>query len=441
MKKTLFTLLISFISITSIAVAQTDEWKFSGQFQMRTELDGRDFSNSTYPMSFTSMRTRLGVEKQLTSNISAFVQIQDSRVWGEPKNTTGNLKNLDLHQGYVDFKNIMDIPLNVRAGRFEMQFRNGRILSSNQFNYVARSWDGIKINYDTKPFGIDLFALTHSNSHNYWGSAIPDTTQYPYPSKPDQGHNVFGFWSKFVFDKEHYLDLFSYYDYNRKRTAKNNLTSNRFVSGVHYKLSLGGFYTLLEAAYQGGEAGDRKTSNSPLIVNAFTATASLNYKISDWTFGLNFDMMSGTSTKDLSEGKINNTYDATYQGKHAFYAGMDYFSNIAKGTGNRGLNDIFLKITYEPKPFIFIFEGHNFTTNKKYLLQDRLTTSNKLGNELYLITRVNLLKNSTLEWGNSVFLPDEVMKDIYDVNKTDGFEKYDREDIAFWSYIMLRVGF
>jgi hypothetical protein len=81
---------------------------------------------------------------------------------------------------------------------------------------------------------------------------------------------------------------------------------------------------------------------------------------------------------------------------------MDYFSDIQKSTNNRGLNDLFIKITYNMNPWTFIFEGHNFTTNKVYKLQNN-NESRDLGNELYLITRVNLLKNATLEWGNAVF--------------------------------------
>ncbi|MCX8054483.1 MAG: alginate export family protein [Ignavibacteria bacterium] len=435
-------LLTTSLLILSVSYLHSEQdFKITGNFQLRTELDGRDFSNKTYPLSFTSMRTMIGIEKNLTKNISAFFQIRDSRLWGEAKNTIYNLKNVDLHQGYVQFDNILDEPLSVKAGRFEMQFRNGRYFSTNNFHYIARSWDGVLFSYDTKPFGINIFALTHSRSVDaYIGRATPDTSQYPYPSKPEEGHNVYGFWSKFAFDKEHYLDLFSYYDFNRKRTTKGNYTSDRFMSGFYYKFSYNDFFTVLEGAYQGGEAGDQRYSKAPRIIQAFNVAGSLNYKIQDLTIGLNADILSGTSEKDMNEGKFYRTFDATYQGKHSFYSGMDYFSDIQKSTNNRGLNDLFIKITYNMNPWAFIFEGHNFTTNKVYKLQNN-NESRDLGNELYLITRVNLLKNATLEWGNAVFIPGEVMKDVYDVNRNDGIGNYDRTDPAFWTYLMMRVSF
>ncbi len=432
-------LFLFFIIVLIYNLFGEQDFKISGNFQLRTELDGRDFSDKTYPLSFTSMRTKIGLEKNLTKNISVFFQIRDSRLWGEAKNTIYNLKNLDLHQGYVQFDNILDEPMSVKAGRFEMQFRNGRYFSTNNFNYISRSWDGVLFSYDTKPFGINVFALTHSRSVDpYIGRAVPDTTQYPYPSKPEEGHNLYGFWSKFAFDKEHYLDIFSYYDFNRKRTSKGNYTSNRFMSGFYYKFSYDDFFTVLEGAYQGGEAGDQKNSSAPRIIQAFNVAGSLNYKIDDLTVGLNADVLSGTSEKDLNEGKYYRTFDATYQGKHSFYSGMDYFSDIQKSTNNRGLNDLFIKITYDVKPWTFIFEGHNFTTNKAYRLQNN-EKSRDLGNELYLITRVNLLKNASLEWGKAVFIPGEVMKDVYDVKKNDG--NYDRTDPSFWTYLMMRVSF
>lgn len=422
--------------------AQSDDWKFSGQLQIRSELDGRDFSNTTYPLTFTSMRTRFGVERKLFDNASAFVQIQDSRVWGEEKNTLGSIKNIDLHQAFVKFGNIFDSPLAVQAGRFEYHKRNGRIFASNQFNYISRSWDGALISYQTKPFGIELFGYTHNSSVPYIGSAIPDTTQYPYPSKPETGYNVWGMWSNFVFAKEHYLDVFAYLDQNRAKTTKGNPTTDRYTAGIYYKVSISDFFAVIEGAYQGGTAGDMKSTTDPKDVQAYTGAISLNYKISDLTFGLNFDMLSGTSKDDQTKGEVNNTYDATFQGKHSFYGGMDYFSNITKGTGNYGLNDAFLKIDYSPKEAKLSgsLALHYFMTNQPYTLQNNEENS-ALGQEVDFILNYKLpLKGSSLEWGASVFLPGDVQKDIFDLNKTDGASEYnDRTDPAFWTYLMLRV--
>ena len=64
-----------------------DGWKLKGQIQLRSEVDGRDFSNDTHPLTFASLRTRLGVEKTFDEKVQLFVQFQDSRVFGEEPNT------------------------------------------------------------------------------------------------------------------------------------------------------------------------------------------------------------------------------------------------------------------------------------------------------------------------------------------------------------------
>ena len=65
-------------------------WEILGQVRLRSELDGRDFSNSTHPVTFASSRIRLGVEKTFEKKITIFLQIQDSRVFGSETSTLSN---------------------------------------------------------------------------------------------------------------------------------------------------------------------------------------------------------------------------------------------------------------------------------------------------------------------------------------------------------------
>ncbi len=423
-----------------LSTAFANDWKFSGQVQIRTELDGRDFSHSTYPLTFTNMRARLGVERLLTDDISAFIQLQDSRMFGETKATISSLKNTDLHQGYLMFRNIFSQPIHSQVGRFELNYRNGMVFGTNQHNYIARSWDGLKFMYETKPFSLDLFALTHNNAWNYIGSAAPNSPNYTLPAKPETGFNVWGFWSKTAFDKDHYLDIFGFYEWNRKRTTNNNYELDRYNAGAHYKFTYDKFSAHTEGVYQGGYHGDRLNSKMPKRIQSFMWNSSVNYKISDFQIGLYSDIVSGTSTKDIEEGRMTNSYAGDYQSKHVYYAGMDYFSNIPLATSGRGLNDIYLRLDYTPNDskMFYRIEAHHFTTNKAYRLQDG-EKDRELGQEIDLIVRYNILRGSTIEWGGSLFLPGNTMKDIWDFDKTDGAGNYDRTDPAFWSYIMLRV--
>ncbi len=429
------------IAVSSLAFSQTekvaDDFKIKAELQMRSELDGRDFSNKTYPLSFTSLRTRIGVEKKI-SNILLFVQLQDARLFGEAANTAGNLKATDLHQGYGLFSNMFDSPLSLQMGRFELNYNTGRIISSSQWGYTARSFDGAKLNLKLDKFSVDFLALTNTNSVGYLGQAIPDTSQYPFPSVPEKGYNVWGAWSKIDLFEGSTLDLFALYESNRAKTAKKNPSLARWTAGLNYGLKAGDFSLWLEGAYQFGTAGDQTSTKEAKDVAAYLAAINTSYKVSDFVIGLNFDVLSGTSLRDQAAGKETNNYDGSYMGKHTFFGYMDYFSNQAKGTKSLGVNDAYLRLEYKPKESNFSaqLDGHYFMTNKAYNINNESKTD--LGMEFDLLLKYQMMKGVTFELGNCLFMQGDVTKSIYDINKTDG-DKYDREDIGHWSYLMLRM--
>src|SRR5690606_17926509 len=152
----------------------------------------RDFSNRTHPLTFASMRTRVGVEKSFMDKVTFFVQLQDSRVFGEEQATLNAIDNIDLHQGYVKLMQPFDIPADVQAGRFEMIYGTERFFGAVGWHYIGRSWDGIRFSFNTD-FKFDLFALTHSESNSYIGNAIPGI----YPPRPvsERSQSVYGLWT------------------------------------------------------------------------------------------------------------------------------------------------------------------------------------------------------------------------------------------------------
>src|SRR5690606_28676727 len=95
--------ILIFIVILSAAqlTSAQDDWKISGGVQLRSEIDGRDFSDITHALTFASLRTRAAVSKTVAGKINFFAQVQDSRVLGEEPNTLASTDNLDLHQGYI----------------------------------------------------------------------------------------------------------------------------------------------------------------------------------------------------------------------------------------------------------------------------------------------------------------------------------------------------
>lgn len=464
MKRNLYffiSLLICAITFSFPLIAQDekkDDWKFSASVQMRSEMDGRDFMNTTHPYTYTSLRTRFGVEKTLFDRYTIFAQIQDGRQFGDDAGILAPQKNLSLQQGYILINNIFDQPLSFKGGRFEMRYGSGRFIQSSSWSHLPRAFDGAVITYKTDPFWIDVFGITNKFSKPLMTAGTADTNINPYNAVADSGSFLYGFWGNAKINKNNKIDLFTYYEYYAKKSDKLNKDLDRFTSGLNYELTIGSFSVNVEFAYQYGTMNavtgkDVKyfwvwkvdslftgAVKDSAFVNHYTnidlsswlGFIGLKYKLPDYTLSLNADMLSG-SDKDKYHAYYND-----YASKHTFMGYMDYFTNLEKGTAGKGVNDYFFRFEYLPKGSLFNaqLDAHYFMTNVPYLMPDK-SESSALGQEIDITLKYNFIKNSLLEWGGAVFLPGEVTKDIYKVKKNN--ITYMREDPSFWTYLMLRL--
>ncbi len=397
-----------------------DGWKINGYTQMRTEIDGRDFSNKTYPLLYSHIKINVSVEKTVLDRITFFIQLQDSRMFGQTKNTIRSIGNIDLHQGYVQIDSLIDENFWFQVGRFEMPYGNQRIFGINPWNYIGRAFDGLRIGYKTNLFTLDAFNLVHTLNNEFIGNATPDL--YSFPANPDTSHSIYGFWSNLkLFGKNNGLDIYGYYEINRKETNGNPNVA-RYTTGLNYNFRNYNFDLFAELDYQFGKIRG-------INVNAYLARLTARYKLNTISILAGIDIQSG----NREEGQIN-LFDATFGAKHMFNANMDYFSRIQPSTMGLGLNDYFLRAQYEVNnnPWVGILELHYFTSNQKS--QSGLSD---LGPELDLVLRYMFTKNIYLEWGGSLYFPGKLMQEIYTINLGD--MKIIRNDIGFWSYLMIRV--
>jgi len=401
-----------------------DAWKFTGQAQIRPELDGRDFSNKTYPLTYTTARFRLGVEKNIMENISFMIQAQDGRVWGQELSPSNNISNIDLYQGYVKINNLFGQPIYAQAGRFEVSYSDQRIFGSSQWSLYSRAWDGLRLGYSTKDAKVDVFALTNSSSMPQINKVLP--VSYSYPASMDSSFNVYGFYSQWQLMEGQNLDIYGYYDINKKMSNKTDADLARYTTGARYQISNDNFFGVGEFAYQFGDSAKRK-------VGAYLALVSIGYNMAPFKISINMDMQSGTKSGDTTY----NMFDASYSTKHSINGYMDYFTDMKNSTKNLGLNDFFLKIAYEQKDFPVLGEltGHYFMSNKP--LPTTTGDVSAFGQEIDLVLRYKMNKSVTLEWGGCIFLQGDLMKELY--KSTVKTVVTYRDDPAFWSYVMLRL--
>ncbi|MCX7736662.1 MAG: alginate export family protein [Candidatus Kapabacteria bacterium] len=450
-------LLIIFICIiiipSKVRSEGNSDWIFGGQIQIRSELDGRDFLNETYPYSLTSMRTRMSVEKKVLNQIKLFVELQDSRVWGQEKSTTASIFNVDLHQGFAEIDSIFGLPLSAKAGRYEHSYGSNRFFGSNQWHYASRTFDGLLIKYKLNSFWVDVFNFTHTYFKDFTANYNQNT--YPYPPNADTSFSIYGLWANIKPAENLSFDLFSYYETDRRkdeldRKAKDtlfassrNVNLNRLTSGASINYKLNEFSTLIEGAYQAGtltkgtkKAGETTVNYFDYDISAYTIAARFQYDLKELSVSLNGEIVSGTEGGDTAKNSNKlRVFDNTYSTKHAIYGYMDYFSTIETSTRNLGLHDYYLRSSYKPKdsPWYAQLDIHYFTSDKK-----SATDLTDFGTEIDYILRYSIFKNSVIEGGGGFFLPGKLMKEIWTVNPGKSNEKK-REDIAFWAYLMLRV--
>ncbi|HLF93278.1 MAG TPA: alginate export family protein [Planctomycetota bacterium] len=102
-------------------------------------------------------RLRLNLKVSATDDLDVFIQPQDQRVFGQEASVASDERNLDLHQGFVEFRNLLGEPLSVKLGRQEFLYGDQRLVSSLDWHNVARAWDGARVRYAPKEFWAEAF--------------------------------------------------------------------------------------------------------------------------------------------------------------------------------------------------------------------------------------------------------------------------------------------
>ncbi len=422
--KSFYTIILTLLVIVTSFPQKNlgDGWKILGQVRLRTELDGRDFSNKTHPLTFASSRIRLGVEKSFDEKLILFIQAQDSRVFGQESNTLANSKNLDLHQGFVKLNRLFGWNWSIQAGRFEVSYGTQRFFGAVGWHYVGRSFDGARFTLAPHNWDLDLFALTVVENVNYIGNATPSV--YPDPSELTRHYSVYGFHKNLGLDEANKLELLGYYEANHQRTAGGAKISDMFTLAGTYFGNYGDIKTIFEAAYQFGKYIETRDISSYLI------SLFIDYNTGIANLGIGADLLSGTKPGTTEQ---KNSFETTFGTNHKFYGFMDYFINVPKNAMGLGLHDFYFVSVLKPKNSKWSFGAtfHHFMSNQTVIITtDSDPTpheSSTFGQEIDLTVKYAFIKGTTLVWGGSFFVPADLMKNIFKP----------REDVAYWTYLMI----
>ncbi len=321
------------------AVKLTDDVDLKLHLRTRfVYLEGRDNDSSNPATVFTENRMRLSLAVHPWTYASAFIQIQDVRAWGEETNTLKDYtaNGLDIHQGYVDVKPTKQLTL--RVGRQEINYDGQRLIGAVAWTPQARSFDAVRAMFAwNKRLWLDGFI-----------AQVMDTDGMASPANPDrqEAGALYGRY-RLLKTEDSFADVgfTSIFDFSRAARR------GRWTVGLRHNAQFGILRYRVEGFYQGGRAGGQD-------ISAYMVGGRVGVKLADpgLTVDLWGDLLSGT--KDPAKAAVE-TFDTLYATNHKFYARTDFFLNIPRDTGGKGLVDLALKTSYRvTKPLKVAVDVH-----------------------------------------------------------------------------------
>jgi len=394
-------------------LAQAVDFEFSGEMRPRTEMatNGVVGSKVGEHISFTTMRTRLGVKANVDKNVSGFIQLQDLRTFGgeipskAPPSigqsaTSVDSNGLAIYQGYMDLKNVLGSGVDLKIGRQEFSFDEVRLFGNFNWGQQGQSEDAIRSDVDLGQF-IDGLSMTA-----FYGKTIALKTH------PTISGTLFGqtaFESSFaggrltykLGDKGDRITPYIYYFLNPSRTgalvgttnvqSAPNIAKNIEYSGAyflkHFKIMDQGFRFRFDGAYESGNV------NTTTDIKAYMLTAALGTNL-DIMHGANitfwYDYMSGDT--NINDG-TDHTFILPLDTFHKFFGLIDKFLNVPTA----GIQDIALKMSLKPTAKLKLsLHFHQF-------LSARTSTATappkNLGQEIDLFAKFPIAKNTMLVFG------------------------------------------
>lgn len=398
----------------NVAHTQEKVVDMSGQIRLRGENSDKDFDNSTDKIDYTLLRTRLNFEFSPSEHVTAFAQLQDSRTFGEEgmdgTSTLASLRNVDLHQGYVQIDELFFPWMSLKLGRMAfINYGTQRLLGVNEFSNIGRAFDGsiLAFKFENVQFDV-LQSILHESL------SAPDT------SAGDQ--TLAGLWMKWACRTNFTFNLYALFDRDLQVNAADQLFFDRRTIGSRFDGKMKNFNLEIEANVQTG------TMDFTRDILAMYVSGALGYQLptrvpSQLLVGI--DYLSG----DKPGTEKYECFNTLYPAKHKYFGYMDYFTDIPRHTQNLGLTDIMLKAKLSPMTKLHLqSDMHLFQLSQSAELQDG-SSSKDLGAELDLILVYDYAESVNFTCGGSMFLPGQV------------FKEWKGDDPSFWFFAQTAVNF
>ncbi len=390
------------------------EIKVSGQVRVRSEVEKKTFVGlDTLINDWTEMRARLGVTATVDSNLTAFIQIQDSKVFGADGTsgiTTGS-DNVDLHQAYIQIDRLWKNGIGIKAGRFGFNLGNERIFGAADWDSIGRSWEGVVI--ENGYFDIDFTAFLFDRV------AQNENHQY-------RKHFINGLQMDISRINSQFL-IFYERDTNYYVQATTWVRLNRYNLCTYSNHCFSRFYFKFNAAYQFGditfgflqESILHKKDISAYMFTIETGMASVSLYNALIAGGIDF------ASGDTESFDMDRHFITPYYSEHKFRGYMDYFVS----SSYYGLVDLYLKGKIDPiRGWTTACDIHYFTAAADYT-DFRGGRTKDIGAEIDFTVNTSRISGVGLQAGASIFFP------------TESYAARVHPRPGLWGYTMLTADF
>lgn len=336
-------------------------FELSGQFVPRFEqrhgyrtLSAQNAKSAV----FVSERIRLNLDYQ-NKYVRFYVSLQDVRVWGSEEQVK-NFGSFGLHEGWAEI--FIKNKASVKLGRQELVYDDQRLFGNVDWAPAARAHDGIVIKYFNKNTVFHVGGTFNQSGENLFGASYKLNNYKAL---------VYGYFNQKFDSNRTALSLYAITDGFQNKDSIST-TFFRFTGGPRLDLK----YKHVNANASFYVQTGKTIANKKII--AYLASIYAEYTHPKVNVGIGYDYISGNNASKKTDTKYR-TFNTLYATNHKFYGSMDYFTDLPNDTKFGGLQDIYLRLNYKPKPKGMIgFDAHYF------LLGNKVSDVKNPGNNLKL---------------------------------------------------------
>ncbi len=324
------------------------KFELSGEFRPRMEQ--RHGYRNLAPLKsksafFISERVRLNAMYSYKF-VKFYVSLQDYRVWGNEEQVK-NYGSFGLHEGWAEF-NIKDIA-SVKLGRQELVYEDHRLLGNLDWAQVGRSHDAVVVKIQKKNSTLHIGGSFNQPSEQLVGTLYKLNNYKAL---------AYGWFNQKMDSGRASLSLYAITD---------GIPSKDSIPVVYFRFTGGPYASFKYSHFNGNVSAYIQTGKTigNQVILAYFASLYGEYTSSKINAGIGYDYASGNNASKSGDTKYH-AFNTLYATNHKFYGHMDYFLDLPADTKTGGLQDLYVRLNYKPKPKGMLgFDAHYFFLGNK----------------------------------------------------------------------------